>query len=229
MKPPSSRPTLLLLPLVAALALPGCCTKAPASPTNSTYSSFDVPKRRAAQPEYPSSSINLQDADPLQVLALYQEISGRTVVRPATLPMPRINVRNETPLTRIEALQLLDTVLAQNGIAMVLSGDAAIKAVQEVRAVVESPPEITLPVEALPDSGSFMMRTVQLKKAKPSELIPVLMPFAKTPNALLPIDASNLLIIRDYSSNVRQMLQVLQKVEGGIADSVPATSRRRAR
>jgi type II secretory pathway component GspD/PulD (secretin) len=45
------------------------------------------------------------------------------------------------------------------------------------------------------------------------EVATVLQPLVKTPNALLPIGMSNQLVIRDYSSNVRQMLQMLQELE----------------
>lgn len=157
--------------------------------------------------------LNFQNTEVTQVLQIYQEISKRTVIRPTTLPRPTISLRNETPLSRVEALQLMDTVLAENGIAMVLAGDTAVKAVPVVQAAQESPPEITLPWRSLPDSGSFMMRTVQLKKHRPSELIPVLMPFCKVPNALLPIDSRGRLILRDYSSNIRKMLQVVEDLE----------------
>jgi general secretion pathway protein D len=196
--------------LVAVLA--GCCTHPPAAQKN-TFSSFDPPTHGSAKPDIPAGMLDFQNADLRQVLAIYQELSRRTVIRPATLPAPTITVRSQTPLTRVQALQLLDTVLAENGIAMVLCGDTAVKAVPQVVAVTESPPEINLPWQELPDSGSFMMRTVHLKHLKAVELVPVLMPFAKTPNALLPISSSNQLIIRDYSSNVRRMLQVIEELE----------------
>ena len=110
-------------------------------------------------------------------------------------------------------MQLLDTVLAENGIAMVLAGDTAVKAVPVAQATQESPPEVSLPWRSLPDSGSFMMRTVQLKKLRPSELLPVLMPFCKAPNAVLPIDSRGQLILRDYSSNIRKMLKLVDDLE----------------
>jgi type II secretory pathway component GspD/PulD (secretin) len=58
-----------------------------------------------------------------------------------------------------------------------------------------------------------MSRTVQLKKVKAVEVIAVLMPLAKTANALLPIQSQNLLVIRDYSANVKRMLRLLQDLE----------------
>ncbi len=209
----------ILLSCVLALGLAGCCTEKRSKEagnvraTPRTFSSFDIEASNSGPKEFPVGSLNFQNTDLAQVLAVYQEISGRTVIRPATLPAPTISVRSQTPLSRIQALQLLDTVLAQNGIAMVLVGDSAVKAVPEVRAAMESPPEITLSWQALPDSGSYMMRRVYLKNLRPSEVVPVLMPMAKAPNSILPIDASRELILRDYSSNVRRMLQVLEDLE----------------
>ncbi|MGO8926952.1 MAG: hypothetical protein ACLQU3_08700 [Limisphaerales bacterium] len=204
--------TLLALAGLLCLGLTACCKSPPAGAQKRTFSSFDIPARGAGKDAIAAGTINFQNAELEQVLAIYQELSRRSVIR-STLPHPMITVRNETPLTRIEALQLLDTVLAQNGIAMVLAGETAVKAVPEAMAIAEAPPEITLPLEELPDSGSFMSRTVQLKKAKAVEVIAVLMPLAKTPNGLIPIQSQNLLVIRDYSANVKRMLKMLQELE----------------
>ena len=85
----------------------------------------------------------------------------------------------------------METVLAENGIAMVLAGDTAVKAVPAALASQESPPEIFRPWRSLPDCGLFMMRSARLKRTEPSELVPVLMPFSKAPGAVLPIDSSS--------------------------------------
>ena len=209
----------LLISLAAwlCLGLAGCATQSSTHPGKSglqTFSSFDVSSGGQAQREMVAGTLNFQNTDLTQVLAIYQELSNRTLIRPTTLPAPTISLRNQTPLSRVEALQLLDTVLAENGIVMVLAGDTAVKAVPVAQAPQESPPEISLPWRSLPDSSSFMMRTVQLKKIRPSELVPVLMPFSKMPGAVLPIDARGQLILRDYSSNIRKMLKLVEDLEG---------------
>ncbi len=209
------KPNVSLIALLC-LGIAGCATHSSTNPENShpqTFSSFDVPRGRPAQKELLAGSLNFQNTELTQVLTIYQEISKRTVIRPTTLPAPTISLRNQTPLSRVEALQLMDTVLAENGIAMVLAGDTAVKAVPVVLASQESPPEIARPWRSLPDSGSFMMRTVQLKRLRPSELVPVLMPFSKAPGAVLPIDSCRQLILRDYSSNIRKMLKLVEDLE----------------
>lgn len=202
----------LTLTGLVCLGLAAGCASPPARPQKRTLSSFDIPASSAGRQQIAAGMIHFQNADLFQVLDVYQELSGRTVIR-GPLPHPTISMRNQTRLTRVQALQLLDTALAENGIAMVLAGDDAVKGVPVAQASSEAPPNITLPVELLPDSGSFMSRTVQLKNVKAVEVIPVLQPLAKAPNALLPIAWSNQLVIRDYSANVRRMLQLLQELE----------------
>jgi type II secretory pathway component GspD/PulD (secretin) len=210
-----SAPPISLAALLC-LGIAGCATHSSTNPENShaqTFSSFDVPGARPAQRELLPGSLNFQNTDVAQVLAIYQELSQRTVIRPGALPAPTISLRNQTPVSRVEALQLMDTVLAENGIVMVLAGDTAVKAVPMAQAPQESPPEISLPWRSLPDSGSYMMRTLQLNKLRPSELVPVLMPFSKMPGSIVPIDARSQLILRDYSSNIRQMLKLVEDLE----------------
>ncbi|MCX6927688.1 MAG: hypothetical protein NT154_31430 [Verrucomicrobia bacterium] len=208
----NAKPALAIVASLLCVMLASCSSSSPPAHKKTTYSSFDLPSRGGSEPAMALGSINFQNADLEQVLAIYQELSGRTVIR-GGLPRPQITVRNQTPMNRIQALQMLDTVLSEHGIAMVLSGELAVKAVPVAQAATEAPPNITLPLEQLPDSGSFMCRTVQLKNVKAVEVIPVLMPFVKAPNALLPLAISNQLIIRDYSANVRKMLQLLRELE----------------
>jgi type II secretory pathway component GspD/PulD (secretin) len=194
------------------LGLTACCTGTSAKAKPRTFSSFDMQSGQAGQAPLGLGALNFQNADLTQVLAIYQDLSGRTVIR-GNVPMPTITVQSHTPLNRIQALQLLDTVLAEQGIAMVLSGDLAVKAVPQARANAEAPPEINRPWRELPDSGSFMMCTVRLKRNRPSELVPALQPFAKVPNSILAIDSSRLLILRDYSANIRRMLKLIEELE----------------
>jgi type II secretory pathway component GspD/PulD (secretin) len=160
----------------------------------------------------PSGVINFQNVDLEQVLKIYGALSRRTVVQ-GSLPAVNLNLRSETPLTRIESLQLFDCVLAANGIAMVLSGENAVKAVPVATAAGENPPEINLPWEALPDSSSPMSRTVQLKNLKALEVVPMLTPLAKLPNSIVVFQDRNLLILRDYASSIRQQLKLLETLE----------------
>lgn len=205
----------MLLILVAAL-LPAC-SSAPKNKTTpkpkTTFSRFDPVESGGRS--YGRDEINFNRIDLTHFLVVYQDISGRTVIHPANLPSPTFSLRNQQPVTRIEALQLFDTTLAANNITMVLVGEDAVKALPAPVATREPGPVINLPADQLPESSSYMVRTVHLKRVKAVELIPLLQPFAGLPNNMIASNDPNLLILRDYSANIRAMLKLIEEVEAG--------------
>ena len=68
----------------------------------------------------------------------------------------------------------------------------------------------------LPELGQYVTHVVQLKYAKPSELVPVLTPFVKIPNAILPLDVNQILVLRDYAENVKRMLEMVERIDVAI-------------
>jgi type II secretory pathway component GspD/PulD (secretin) len=202
--------------------------------TTHTFSSFDPPT--PGEKSLPAQTIKFEQADLAQVLNLYAEISGRSVIRGENVPEAKITFSNQTPMNSVEVLQALDTVLAAQGITTVILGTQFVKIVSEKDAAKEAVPVIELQPNQLPDSSSYLMYIVKMKKVNPSGAIPALQPFQKLPQAILAIDSGGggrpaskanipnlpvffsakeggLLIFRDYSSNVRRMLQVLEKLE----------------
>jgi general secretion pathway protein D len=157
--------------------------------------------------------IDFRAVDVNQVLQLYAEWVNRTVLRPATLPAPTITLKSQTPLTRREAVQALDAVLALNGISMINVGDKFVKAVPQPQANQEGGPFSKLTSKELPDMGQYITHIVQLKYLKPSEVVPVLQPFAKLPNSILPVETSQILVLRDDAENVKRMLEMIERID----------------
>ncbi len=204
------------LPFAALLCvlLVGCGNAKPHPPQvpKTTFSSFDRPETGAKL--YGKNEINMKGISTDDLLRIYQETSGRTVIRSSSLVHVSSTFANQTPLTQAGVLQLFDSVLAQHGIVMVLSGDNAVKAVHISAAAQEAGPVINLPADQLPDSSSFMVRIVHLKKNKPSDLVPVVQPFGRVPNGIIAMDREKILVLRDFSSNIRQMLKLINAAEG---------------
>jgi type II secretory pathway component GspD/PulD (secretin) len=198
-----------------ALTLTACTTTpAPRVPQRNTFSSFDVPRGTNTVGVIPAGMIRWQDIDVVEVLKFYQDLSRRSVLRsPTVLLNTRITFRNEQPLSVINTLRVLDTLLAQQGIAMVYQGDDAVKAVPAASAPTEAPPEIDLPAELLPESSSVMQRTVRLKRLRADEAAAIVAPFAHLPNSVIAVKGSRTLILRDYSANIRRMLGALETAD----------------
>lgn len=174
-------------------------------------SSFDTPRRN--ETPMPAGSVRFESAELAQVLKLYQEVSGRSIIRAPNVPDMKITFENATPLTRVELLQALDNVLAANGIAMVYLGTKYVKAVPAGQAATEAGPVVELPPDRLPESSSYLTYIVKLKHLPPEQATSILQPFAKLPNSIIAIRGEQVLILRDYSANVKRMLKVLEEIE----------------
>lgn len=197
---------------ICTLVLAGCSVLPITKAKKQTYSSFDLPSEHRAEDLTRHVSYKLQAVPVAQVLKIYGDVSGRTVIA-GSLPDATISLTNPQPLNRIEFLQLLDSVLAQNHIAMVLAGDNAVKAVPAEKAQLENPPEITRPWASLPESSSMMMRTVHMHRQRPSEMVTMLAPYAQLRGSMTPIDSEQVLILRDYAANIRQQLKLLETLD----------------
>jgi len=170
----------LLTGLFLALTLVTACHKRSGSapepaPKPKTFSSFDVGSDTATT--FAPHTIRFTEADAGQILALYQELSGRSLIRSPKVSMTtKITFDNQTPLTRTEALQALDNVLAANGIVMVYFGTQYVKVIAPSEVGSETGPVIELPPERLPESSSFLVYLVKLKHVRPEDAVPVLVP-----------------------------------------------------
>jgi general secretion pathway protein D len=200
--------TLFLILFLAALSLKAQTPDTPAvSPAGAA-----APEREVAGYTY-----NFPGVDVNQVLEVYANLVGRTLLR-AGLPQASITLKTQTPLTKTEAIEALQAVLALNGIAVVNIGDKFVKVLSPDQANSAGGEFNDVTASQLPDLGSYVTHIVQLKYVKPSAMVSIIQPFSRLPNAISPIDDNGILVIRDYAENVKRMLEMIDKID----ISVPA-------
>ncbi len=178
------------------------------APARRTYSSFDLPA--TGESMVASGTVALAEAELSAVFALYEKISGRSVIPADRLPHPRLSYRLDKDLPRREVLQALDTLLSQYGVTMIAMGTNFMKAVNEAEATREAAPELSLPSELLPDSNTYIQCVIRLEHRAVNSAIPVIQPLLRLPNSVLTMPSSNALLVRDYSANVRRVLGVIR-------------------
>jgi general secretion pathway protein D len=188
---------------------------APGLPAPDQTDGVPAPAAVAAPEEMiPQGMIDFRAADINQVLDVYSDLVKRTILRPTALPAPTITLKTQTALTKKEAIQALDAVLAINGISMINMGDKFVKAVPAASSGQVGAPWSNLTPTNMPDLGQYVTHVVQLKYSKPTELVAALQPFASPiPNPILPIDSSQIVVLRDYTENVKRMLEMIEKID----------------
>jgi len=209
---PSGAPAGLPTTAIAPSPRPGAATAPLPGQTNAVPGQPAAAKAPGDEP-LPQGMIDFRGADLNQVLEIYSLLVNRTLLRPATLPAPTIVLTTQGQLTMKEGIQALEAVLALNGITMVNVGDKFVKVVAEAQSGSAAAAFNTNSAAQLPDLGQYVTHVVQLKYAKPSELVPVLTPFVKIPNGILPLDPNQILVLRDYSENVKRMLEMVERID----------------
>ena len=198
----------------ATPAFPGAAAAPAVNPAEANAAPADA---APAEEMIPAGNINFQGVDVSQVLEVYAKLVGRTLLR-AGLPAGSIVLKTETPLTKTEAIQALQAVLSLNGISVVDIGDKFVKVLPIDQANTAGAEFNDASAAKLPDLGAYVTHIVQLKYIKPTEVVPIIQPFSKLPNSILPIDANAIIVLRDNAENVKRMLQMIERVD----ISVPA-------
>jgi len=102
---------------------------------------------------------------------------------------------------------------------MIPVGQKFLKVVPIAQANQEGAAISTNSADQLPELGQYVTHVVTLKYSKPSEVATVLQQFAKVPNSVFPLDSNGILILRDYTENVKRMLEMIDQIDV----SVPST------
>ncbi|MEW6158685.1 MAG: hypothetical protein AB1813_14770, partial [Verrucomicrobiota bacterium] len=150
-----------------------------------------------------------------QFFDLYSSISGRIILRPYSLPgAPQgITLKAQGNLTKKEAIFAMDGVLALNNIAMIPIAEKFVKALPSNLAPQEGAELGNLEGEQMQVIEQFVTQIVKLKTLKPSELSPLLTTFTRMPSGVTAFDNNQTLVLRDYASNVKRMMEIIEKVD----------------
>ena len=164
-------------------------------------------QRPVARRTVPAGDINFQGVDVNQVLEVYAKLVNRTILR-GQVPQASIILKTETPLTKTEAVQALQAVLAMNGIEVVNIGEKFVKVGPVADANSFGAKFNNDKAADMPELGTYVTHIVQLKYLKPTVVGPLIQPFGKLPASVLAIDDNGLLILRDNAENVKRMLGI---------------------
>jgi type II secretory pathway component GspD/PulD (secretin) len=149
-----------------------------------------------------------------EVLQLYADLRGRTVLWPRDLSVRKPDFVTDKPLTRQQATTALDAFFGLNGIALVDVGDTWVKAVS--MAGCQTSADST-------GQTNYLTDVQHLTYVKPTDLVAVLQPFSSgIANSILPIDSQQMLVLRDLPENIQRMRKAIREVD--VAAPIECTS-----
>jgi general secretion pathway protein D len=213
---PAVIPAPALTPIAAATpaaAPPGFPVTRPAAFPPPGAPGFTPPPAKPPEQIVRAGEIDFPDLPLDQFLDTYAQLVHRTILRAPNLPAAKITLTTVTDLTQSEAIQAFESVLAMNGISVVNVGDKFVKAVPVALVGTLGQHFSTNDDKDIPEEDRYITQIVHLQNTKPSEMVPILAPYAQVVNNILAIDNSGMLIIRDYAVNVKRMLELIKQID----------------
>lgn len=156
-------------------------------------------------------------------LEMLERWSGRTVLRPAGLPATSLSFSLNQKVSREEARQALETLLALNGIAVTPLGERYLKVTALANARSEAPEFIEGSTLGLPPSGRIASKLFQLKFLRVAEFVPQLTVILQAAVGAAPVvfEKANATLLTDSISNLQRVETLLAQLDspalGGLA------------
>ncbi|MEJ1973532.1 MAG: secretin N-terminal domain-containing protein [Lacunisphaera sp.] len=147
-------------------------------------------------------------------LEMLERWSGRSVLRPAGLPATSLSFSLNQKVTRDEARQALETLLALNGIAVSPLGGKFLKVTPLNVARTETPNFIEGSTLGLPATGGIASKLFQLKFLRVGEFSPQLAGMINAAaGAPVIFDKSNSILVTDTIANLQRVETLLAQLD----------------
>jgi general secretion pathway protein D len=146
------------------------------------------------------------------VLQAYAQETGRTLLFAPDAPKANITLRSQTPLTRREYLEAIQTVLTMYNIALLPVGDKFLKVVpvgdvrrRAIETAFDEPANGVVLV-----TGGLVSQMVQLKYITLDEVKGSIDTFKRAEGQVQLFERTNSILITDTSENVNRMLEIIR-------------------
>ncbi|MFH1498466.1 MAG: secretin N-terminal domain-containing protein [Verrucomicrobiota bacterium] len=172
------------------------------------------------------SQILMRDESLSQVLDLVERWTGRTILRPQSLPATTYTLTLPKQVTKGEALQAIETLLNMNGVALTPMGDRFIKATALNLVRSEAPELIEGSTLNLPPSGRIAAKLYQLDFLRVTEFVPQASTLLNQALGAAPVvfEKANAVLITDSVANLQRIETLIQQLDRPILAGVASKS-----
>ena len=196
------------------LAVPGFLAQTPPSgaPRPAPPTSSVAPSKTG---EGMVDSFKLPEGDIDAVLSALEKFTGRTIVRPGTLPTANYSLVITRPIPKVELVTALETILELNGVSVSPMGERFLKVTALSQAKSEAPEMIVGSSLDLPPSGKIATKIFELTFLRTAEFVPQIQSFM-TPGiggGLVPLEKANVVMVTDSLENIQKIERLLKMVD----------------
>lgn len=156
-------------------------------------------------------TMDFQDADVRAVIKFMSELTGNNYLIDNRVK-GTVTIITPSEVTVAEAQQIFESILEVQGYAVVPAGP--VSKIVPVLDAKQKAGEVRVDEADLPeDRDALVSQLIRLKYVSAAQLVPVLRPLISSNSYLASHDPSNTLVLTDVASNVRRIVEIIQRLD----------------
>jgi len=206
-------------PAQAVTATPSAPAPLPGVPGGQVTLGGAATVGRGGEAMIPIEELRFANMELGQFLDIYAEQVGKTLITgPALNSMLKstVTLKAQTALSKVELIQAMESVLAQNNVVVIPMGEKFANVVTVAEAFRQGARFKNTELEQIVEAQVFETRIITLTNALPSEVATILKDFSNVPNGIISIDGTRKLILRDYAVNLKRMVEIIEQIDVNI-------------
>jgi type II secretory pathway component GspD/PulD (secretin) len=151
------------------------------------------------------------------VLNYLSEAAGFIIVLDAQ-PKGKVDVWSNQPVTKEEAVELLNSVLNKNGLAAIRRGRTLTIINKDEAKTKALPVRSGSEPNSIPDNDEMVTQIIPVRFVEVTQLIKDLQPLVSTQTAMTANESGNSIVITDTQANIRRVAEVIKAIDMGAED-----------
>jgi general secretion pathway protein D len=160
--------------------------------------------------------MNFRDASLDQVLNYLSEAAGFIInVKPGISIRGKVTVMSNEPLTRDEAINLLNTVLIQNKLAAVENGRTLNIMARDEAKIAGIPVMSGADPDKIPITDKIVTQIMPVRFVEAPQLLKDLQPLVSIDTSMTANEAGNAIVMTDTQANIHKVAEIIRDIDMG--------------
>jgi type II secretory pathway component GspD/PulD (secretin) len=161
--------------------------------------------------------LNFRNAPIDLVLSHLSEAAG-FIIELDTRVSGNVSVISSQPMTRDEAVDLLNSVLNKNGYAAIRTGERTVKIMDRAAAKLSNPVRIGNEPSDIPNNDQLITQIIPIRYVEAGQLVSDISPFVSSSATIIANQAGNSIIITDTQANIRHLVEIIKAIDSSAED-----------
>ncbi len=161
--------------------------------------------------------LNFRGASLDQVLNYLSEAAGFIIVLDAQ-PRGKVDVISSTPVTKDEAVNLLNQALKKNGYAAIRNGRTLTIVPRDEAKIHDIPVFVGGDPDTIPKTDEIVTQIIPVRFVEVTTLVKDLQPLVSTQTTMTANESGNEIVITDTQANIHKVAEIIKAIDAGAED-----------